>query len=123
MILLLTNLKHSVIIKSRIHRTENTMEDIKDINVEENEPWIITLTEDETGEEKDFEVIAQGSVDEKNYFALVPANEESDEYIILEYREDGEDIILETIEDDDVFDKVEDYFNDLLFSEVDYDEE
>ena len=102
---------------------ENTMEDIKDINVEENEPWIITLTEDETGEEKDFEVIAQGSVDGKNYFALVPANEESDEYIILEYREDGEDdIILETIEDDDVFDKVEDYFNDLLFSEVDYDE-
>ncbi len=99
------------------------MEENKNINVEDNEPWIITLTDEETNEEKDFEVIAQGTVDEKNYFALVPANEESDEYVILEYREDGDDIILETIEDDDVFDKVEDYFNDLLFSEVDYDEE
>lgn len=123
MIFLLTKERNSVIIKTELHRLEKIMEDNKNINVDENEPWIITLTEDETNEEKDFEVIAQGEVDGKNYFALVPANEESDEYIILEYREDGEDIILETIEDDDVFDKVEDYFNDLLFSEVDYDEE
>lgn len=123
MIFLLTKERSSVIIKTELHRLEKIMEDNKNINVDENEPWIITLTEDETNEEKDFEVIAQGEVDGKNYFALVPANEESDEYIILEYREDGEDIILETIEDDDVFDKVEDYFNDLLFSEVDYDEE
>lgn len=123
MIFLLTKERSSVIIKTELHRLEKIMEDNKNINVDENEPWIITLTEDETNEEKDFEVIAQGEVEGKNYFALVPANEESDEYIILEYREDGEDIILETIEDDDVFDKVEDYFNDLLFSEVDYDEE
>ena len=36
--------------------------------------------------------------------------------------EDGEDLILESIEDDDEFDKVEEYFNDLFFSEVDYDD-
>ena len=88
---------------------------------EELDENIITLTDDETGEEQDFEVIAQGEVDGKNYFALVEANVESDEYIILEYREEGEEIVLETIEDDDVFEKVEDYFNDLLFSELDYD--
>ena len=98
------------------------MEDNKNLNFDENEPWIITLTDEETKEDKDFEVIAQDAIDGKNYFALVPADEESDEYIILEYREDGEDIILETIEDDDVFENVEDHFNDLLFSEVDYDE-
>ena len=97
------------------------MEENKNLNFETEEPWIITLTDDETGEDQDFEVIAQGTVDGKNYFALVEAEEETDEYIILEYREDGDDIVLETIEDDEVFEKVEDYFNDLLFNEVDYD--
>ena len=99
------------------------MEENKNINAEAEEPWVITLTDEETGEEQDFEVIDEGSVDGKNYFALIPTNEDSDEYVILEYRQDGEDIILETIEDDDVFEKVEDYFNDRLFSEMDYDEE
>ena len=99
------------------------MEDNKNMNIETEEPWIITLTDEETGDDQEFEVIAEGEVDGKNYFALVEANVETDEYVILEYREDGEEIILETIEDDDVFEKVEDYFNDLLFSEVDYDEQ
>lgn len=99
------------------------MEENKNINAEAEEPWVITLTDEETGEEQDFEVIAQGSVDGKNYFALIPANEDSDEYVILEYQQDGDDVILETIEDDDVFEKVEDYFNDLLFSEMDYDDQ
>ncbi len=97
------------------------MEENKNINQEEQEPFIITLTDEETGEDQDFEVIAEGVVDEKNYFALVPADEESDEYVILHYWQEGDDIVLETIEDDDVFEKVEDYFNDLLFSEMDYD--
>ena len=58
------------------------------------------------------------------YFALVPANdEECEEYVILRVSEDGEDIILESIDDDDEFEKVEEYFNDLLFGEIDYDEE
>ena len=99
------------------------MEENKNVNFETEEPWIITLTDEETGEDQDFEVIAQGEIDGKNYFALVEADVETDEYIILEYREEGEEIILETIEDDEVFEKAEDYFNDLLFSEVDYDEE
>jgi hypothetical protein len=37
--------------------------------------------------------------------------------------EDGDDIILESIDDDDEFEKAEDYFNDLFFSEIDYDAE
>ena len=40
------------------------MEDNKNVNLEAEEPWIVTLTDEETGEDQDFEVIAQGSVDE-----------------------------------------------------------
>lgn len=90
---------------------------------EELESNIITLTDEETGEEVDFELYARATIDEKTYFALVPCDdEESDEYVILRATEDGDDIIFETIESDEEFDKVEDYFNDLLFNEVDYDE-
>ena len=46
------------------------MEDNKNVNFETEEPWIITLTDDETGEDQDFEVIAQGEVDGKNYLEL-----------------------------------------------------
>ena len=84
---------------------------------------IYTLTDEDTGEEIDFQLIARATNDEVLYFALVPANDdECEEYVILRVTEDGEDIILESIEDDDEFEKVEEYFNDLLFGEVDYDE-
>ena len=82
---------------------------------------IFTLTDDETGEDKDFTLLARGTIDGQMYFALEPADEETDEYIILKVFEDGEDIVLETIEDDDEFEKAEDYFNDLFFGEVNYD--
>ena len=100
------------------------MSDINEnVNVEElEEPFIITLTDEETGEDKEFELLAQATIDEKVYYALVPANEESDEYAILRVTEDGEDLILESIDDDDEFAKAEDYFNDLFFNEVDYDQ-
>jgi len=83
---------------------------------------VFTLTDEETGEEKDFELLARATIDDKLYFALVPADdEEAEEYVILSVEEDGEDLVLSSIEDDDEFDKVEEYFNDLFFSEVDYD--
>ena len=95
----------------------------KDIqNESEDLVDVFTLTDDETGEEQDFEIYAQATIDEKIYFALVPVDDEGDEYVILRATVDGEDLIFETIEDDDEFEKAEDYFNDLLFSEVDYDE-
>ena len=88
---------------------------------EELESNLITLTDEETGEEKEFELYARCTIDDNLYFALVPADDEGDEYVILKATVDGDDMILETIEDDDEFDKVEDYFNDLLFNEIDYD--
>ena len=83
---------------------------------------VFTLTDEETGEEKDFELLARAELDDKLYFALVPANEESEEYVILKVEEDGDDLILETIDSDEEFEKVEDYFNDLFFNEIDYDQ-
>ncbi len=98
-------------------------ENEKNINKEEvDETPIITLTDEETGEEKDFEVLASATIDEKLYYALVPADDEdAEEYIILNVVEDGDDLVLSSVDDDDEFEKVEDYFNDLFFSEVDYD--
>ena len=96
----------------------------KNINeeVEELEEMVYTLTDEETGEELDFQLIARATIDEVLYFAPVPAeDEECEEYVILRVTEDGEDLLLESIDDDDEFDKVEDYFNDLLFSDADYD--
>ena len=93
------------------------------VEAEENEAFIVTLTDEETGEDKDFEVLADEIVDNERYFALIPADdEEAEEYLILKVKEDGEDFLLETIDDDDEFEKIEDYFNDLLFGEIDYDE-
>ena len=93
----------------------------KNINEEELAD-IITLTDEENGEQKDFEVIATAEIDNKLYYALVPANEDCEEYVILRATEDGDDLIFETIEDDDEFEKAEDVFNDMLFDEIDYDE-
>ena len=85
-------------------------------------PPVFTLTDEETGEEKDFVLAARAEIDGKLYFALEPADEENAECEIFSVTEDGDDIILEFIEDDEEFYKVEDYFNDLFFGEVDYDE-
>ena len=95
----------------------------KNINEEGEEmDNIITLTDEDTGEEVNFELIDQATVDGVLYFALVPANDpECEEYYILRVTEDGEDVLLESIDDDDEFEKVEDFFNDRLFGEVDYD--
>ncbi len=100
------------------------IENEKNINEEElEEAPVYTLTDEETGEEKNFTLLAEAEIDGKLYFALEPSDEESDEYVILRVVEDGEDLILESVDDDDEFEKTEDYFNDLFFSEINYDEE
>ena len=96
---------------------------IDEIEEEYGETPIFTLTDEETGEEMDFELLARATIDEQLYYALIPAkDEECEEYVILRVSEDGDDILLSSIEDDEEFDKVEEYFNDLFFSEVDYDD-
>ena len=92
------------------------------MNEELEEVPVFTLTDEETGEEEDFELLAEAVIQDKKYYALAPLNEEAEEYVILRVSEvEDNSIILESIDDDDEFEKVEDYFNDLLFNEVDYD--
>lgn len=85
---------------------------------------IFTLT-DEEGNEKQFELIGSQEIDGNTYLALVPVEDnENDEYVILKVADDeesGEEILV-TIDDDDEFDRVADFFNDMLFDEVDYDD-
>ena len=92
------------------------------MNEELEEVPVFTLTDEETGEEEDFELLAEAVIEDKKYYALAPLNEEAEEYVILRASEvEDNAVILESIDDDDEFEKVEDYFNDLLFNEVDYD--
>ena len=87
-----------------------------------------TLT-DEEGNEIEFELIGSGEVDGNVYYAMIPAEEADDEdrdtfeYVILksEVGEDGEESLF-TIDDDEEFDRVADYFDDM-FSTVDFDQD
>ena len=46
---------------------------------EELEVNVITLTDDETGEEQDFEIWAQATIDEQLYYALVPVEDDGND--------------------------------------------
>ena len=93
------------------------------------ESSVFTLT-DEEGNEIDFEVIGQHEMNGEHYVALLPA-EEADaddgsdiveyEYVILKLAKDGDEEILVTVDDDDEFDDIADYFDDLFSQEIDYD--
>ena len=95
---------------------------------EEEQVETFTLT-DEEGNEVEFELIGTGEVDGVVYYAMIPAEEAEDEdrdtfeYVILksEVDESG-DMSLFTIDDDEEFDRVADYFDDM-FSTVDFDAE
>ena len=83
-----------------------------------------TLT-DEDGNEIEFELIGQCEFKGNTYFAMIPAgsddNGEFCEYNILKLvMEDGEETFV-TIDDDEEFDSVADYFDDLFSEEIDYD--
>lgn len=85
-----------------------------------------TLT-DEDGNELKFELIGKAELKGVQYFAFVPAEDDSDgefcEYTILKaVIEDGEEILV-SIDDDEEFDDAADYFDDLFAEEIDYDAE
>ena len=85
-----------------------------------------TLT-DEDGNELQFELIGKAEIKGVQYFAFVPVDDESDgefcEYTILKaVVENGEEILV-SIDDDEEFDDVADYFDDMLTQEIDYDAE
>ena len=106
------------------------MAENKNINEEleytEEEALIITLT-DEDGSEIEFEVIGEAELDGVTYYAMMPtdnanADEGVVEYVLLkkETDENGDDLFI-TLDDEDEFEKVANYFDSLFDSEVDYD--
>jgi uncharacterized protein YrzB (UPF0473 family) len=99
---------------------ENKINETMDENAEE----IVMLT-DEDGNEHAFALIAEAALNGTQYYALIPADGENDdefcEYIILKMvEEDGEENLV-SIDDDEEFDTVADYFDDLFSEEFDYD--
>lgn len=92
-------------------------------------PETYTLTDDE-GNEFEVELLASFEFDGKQYRAITPVETDKDakkddatiEYdILLVTTDENGDEILTSIEDDEEFDKVADFFDDAFFGEVDYD--
>ncbi len=96
-----------------------------EFEVSEEEALVITLT-DEDGTEIEFEVIGEAELDGTTYYAMMPTENPSAEEGIIEYVllkkevEDGEDVFV-TVDDEEEFEKVANYFDELFDSEVDYD--
>ncbi len=85
---------------------------------------VYTLT-DEEGNESEFVLIGETEKKGKKYVALIPAAPEEDteylEYVILRRElEDGEEVLV-SIDDDDEYDDIADYFDDLFADEIDCD--
>ncbi len=90
----------------------------------EDEVYTYTLT-DEEGNEYEFELMGVCEMDGKVYYAMAPVDaDDNEQYTILRAEEEADgDVMLTTIEDDDEFEKVSEFFDDELFSEVDFDAE
>jgi uncharacterized protein YrzB (UPF0473 family) len=79
-------------------------------------PDLITLL-DEDGNELEFEILDSAEMDDAEYLALVPLEDENaepgdeaDELVILKVVTDGEESLLEVIEDEDEFERVSAFF-------------
>ncbi|TDF97695.1 DUF1292 domain-containing protein [Paenibacillus piri] len=92
----------------------------------QDEPEIIFIPDDE-GNEEEFEVIMKFEVDgsDKKYMMVVPvdAEEESDEVYAFRYEEDGDDLQLYTIDDEEEWNIVEETFNTLMDEFADEEDE
>ncbi|MBQ9802038.1 MAG: DUF1292 domain-containing protein [Clostridia bacterium] len=92
---------------------------------EMQEVEIYTL-QDEEGNEHEFELIGTCEKNGIKYYAMISVedaekNDDVCEYTILKtVVENGEETLV-TIDDDDEFDDVADYFDDMFASEIDYD--
>ena len=82
------------------------------------EPEIIYIPDDD-GNEEEFEVIAKFEVDDsgKKYMVVMPVEEQEgdqEEVYAFRYEEDGDDLTLFIIEDEEEWDIVEEAFHTIL---------
>lgn len=74
----------------------------------------IIETVDENGNVVKFELFDIVEVDEKEYALLLPIEEEeSDEVVLMRLTKDGEEYLFETIDDDEEFEKVATYVENM----------
>lgn len=82
----------------------------------DNKEIQILSLQDEDGNDKDFEIVDQLDFEGTTYYALLPyydkveeldnKSDEDTEILLMRSKMEGDDEILETIDDDDLFDKV-----------------
>lgn len=89
----------------------------------EHEDEVIVL-EDENGEEHQFVLGEVLTVDNKDYAVLLPLDDSMEEGVIFRIDgEDGEQMVLSEIEDDEEWQRVVDAYNDELFDDSEDEEE
>ena len=79
-----------------------------------------TLYDEELGRDAKYSLLARCEYEGSLYYALSPL-EDADSYVIVSVKEDGEDILFESVDDDKTFDELVDIFDELLSDEMDYD--
>ncbi len=88
---------------------------------------LLTLLDDE-GQEHEFEMVDTADFEGSSYVALIPILEgedlldDSGELIILKAVSEGDEEVLESIEDDDEFDRVGAFFMERLKDNFDFEE-
>ena len=71
-------------------------------------------TYDEAGNKVSFELVDIVTVDDIEYALLLPEDSsEEDEIIVMRLRKDGDEYSFESIEDDDEFDRVAQYIEEI----------
>lgn len=74
----------------------------------------IIETVDENGNVVKFELFDIVEVDEQEYALLLPVeDEESDEVVLMRLSKDGDEYLFETIDDDEEFEKVANYVENM----------
>lgn len=105
-----------------------------EINMSEMNEYTPELFElvDEAGNKKNFELVDAAELDGEQYFAMIPAIEDDDylnadcELVILKAVEDNGEEIFASIDDDDEFEKVSEFFMSRLeeiMDDFDFDNE
>ena len=95
-------------------------------NNEPNNTDLVTIV-DENGVTHVFEELDRIETEDGRFVALLPLDESDDdedsELIVLQVREDGDEVWLEPIEDDKVFEDVAEIFEDRLSEQCDFADE
>ena len=96
----------------------------KDMNLnhEMESEMTVTLTLDDDSE-LECDVLAIFPVEGQDYIALLPQTEGSEEVYLYRFAQDGEDMQLDNIEDDEEFSVASDAFYELFVEDDESDEE